>query len=720
MNRRNFINKTALMGLTSFIPIRTLEAMSSNTKEPVIDFKTIDSNDIIPAPDDPTLWKEWRDKLSKWKIQKQKDLKYDSSSYRSEPFRWVTSDFSCCFLMMCDSEFYDHEKNEYTVEKVISSGKQKFGGYDSVVLWHAYPRIGLDERNQFDFYREMPHGLTGLHDVVQRFHQGGVKVFINYNPWDTGTRREEKTDIELLIDIIRSIDADGIFLDTMKNAPDFREKLDNVKPGIVMEGEIALPVEHIQTHHMSWAQWFKDSPVPGVYRNKWFEHRHMQHAIDRWNSVKIAQLHTAWMNGSGMMIWENVFGQWLGWSERDKSIYRIMHSIQRQFADLFSGEKWTPLSHVSPVPGVYVSSWEGEEVQLWTLVNRNDLPVDGTLMKADHKKDRLYFDLVQGEEVKSGIKNGKIDLNGKMGAKGIAGFLSIPEKKINEFRNFLVEQKRISQLFSDDITNPVMTNQRIISRIAKGKPGLRDGMVRIPAKSLKMSMEYTLRECGAYGNVQDHLAIMQSNKLHSPFIITKEIHIKEFALDETPVTNAQFMEFILKSGYEPAISENFLKHWIKGKIPEGKDDHPVTYVDLIDAKAYAEWKGKRLPTEYEWQFAAQGYDALTFPWGNKMENNKCNLNTYNETTSVKAFPQGISPFGCYDMCGNTWELTDSEHTDGHTRFVILKGGSCFKASGSHWYMDGGPQKNSFFAKMLLVWPGLDRCSTVGFRCASDL
>ena len=600
MNRRNFVTKTALLGLTSFIPVRTLEAMFSHTQEHG-DFKMMDSNDIIPAPDDPKLWQEWREMLSKWKIQKQKDLKYDGSSYHTKPFQWVTSDFSCCFLMMCDSEFYDLETNEYTVEKVIDSGKQEFGGYDSVVLWHAYPRIGLDERNQFDFYREMPHGLTGLLNVVKKFHQAGVKVFINYNPWDTGTRREEKSDIELLIDIIRSIDADGIFLDTMKNAPDFREKLDDVKPGIALEGEIALPVEHIQTHHMSWAQWFNDSPVPGVYRNKWFEHRHMQHAIDRWNPVKIAQLHTAWMNGSGMMIWENVFGLWLGWSERDKSIYRTMHSIQRKFADLFSGEKWTPLSHVSPIPGVYVSLWEGEEVQLWTLINRNDYPVEGTLMKADSHKNNLYFDLVQGEEITSGIKRGNIEFNGKIGAKGIGALLSIPNKKINdEFRNFLTEQKILSQRFSDDITNPVMTNQGIKSRAAKRKPGLPEGMVRIPAKSLNMSMEYTLRECGAYGNVQNHLAIPHTNKIHSPYVITTDVRIKDFAMDETPVTNARFSEFITKSGYKPSIPDNFLKHWINGKIPEGKEDHPVTYVDLEDARAYAEWAGKRLPTEYEW------------------------------------------------------------------------------------------------------------------------
>ena len=175
-----------------------------------------------------------------------------------------------------------------------------------------------------------------------------------------------------------------------------------------------------------------------------------------------------------------------------------------------------------------------------------------------------------------------------------------------------------------------------------------------------------------------------------------------------------------KSGYKPRIPENFLRHWVKGEIPAGKEDHPVVYVDIEDARAYARWKGKRLPSQDEWQFAAQGLNALDYPWGKVMESNRCNLNTAGETTTVKAFPSGISPFGCFDMCGNTWELTGNVYSDGRTRFVMLKGGSCYKAEGSEWYMDGGAQKNSFVAKVLLIWPGLDRCSTVGFRCAVDL
>jgi hypothetical protein len=100
--------------------------------------------------------------------------------------------------MMCDSDFYDQETNTYNVQSLIARGKKEYGGYDSVVLWHAYTRIGLDNRNQFDFYRGMPDGLKGIKTVTDEFHNAGIKVFIDYNPWDTGTRGEEKNDIELL------------------------------------------------------------------------------------------------------------------------------------------------------------------------------------------------------------------------------------------------------------------------------------------------------------------------------------------------------------------------------------------------------------------------------------------------------------------------------------------------------------------------------------------
>jgi formylglycine-generating enzyme required for sulfatase activity len=84
------------------------------------------------------------------------------------------------------------------------------------------------------------------------------------------------------------------------------------------------------------------------------------------------------------------------------------------------------------------------------------------------------------------------------------------------------------------------------------------------------------------------------------------------------------------------------------------------------------------------------------------------------------FPQGTTPEGIFDLCGNVWEWTESEYTDGRTRFAILKGGSHYKAHGSAWYADGGAKPNDFAAKFLLMYPGLDRCAAIGFRCAVTL
>jgi gamma-glutamyl hercynylcysteine S-oxide synthase len=198
------------------------------------------------------------------------------------------------------------------------------------------------------------------------------------------------------------------------------------------------------------------------------------------------------------------------------------------------------------------------------------------------------------------------------------------------------------------------------------------------------------------------------------------VTLQRFAMDATLVTNARFARFLIASHYRPRHRENFLKHWQGGKPPAGREDHPVVYVDLDDARAYAKWAGKRLPTEEEWQYAAQGGDGRTYPWGEQMEPGRCNAGETGGTTPVKAFPRGRSPFGCYDMCGNVWQWTESQRSDGRTRFCIIRGGAWFAAKGSNWYADGGPRPADFAAKFLLTWPGLDRCSTIGFRCACEL
>jgi formylglycine-generating enzyme required for sulfatase activity len=713
-NRRRFLQQTAaLLPLLSAWPVRARQAAPAFRFDP--------SQNIIPAPDDPAQWPEFCDALAQWRAATSARLYHNDALYRRKEFAWASANYCCCFLMVCDETFYDWRAGRYTVDAFVEQGQREFGGYDSAVLWHAYPRIGVDERNQFDFYRDLPGGLAGVRGAARQFQRRGVKVYIDYNPWDTGTRREGKSDLESLVELVRGLEADGIFLDTMdRGAADFRAGLDAVRPGVILEGEGAVPLENLHDHHASWAQWFDDSPVPGVLRLKWFERRHMQHQIRRWDLDHTGELHAAWMNGSGMMVWENVFGSWVPWNRRDRSILRAILPIQRRFTRLFCGEEWTPLVPAES-PGVFASLWEGNGLRLWTLVNRTPSRVAGALLRVALKPGHRYFDLIAGREASSKSAGAAVLLSGVIPPRGVGCFLSGQENHLGkDFNQFLKRQARMNARSVSDTARPQVQTRLLAVRSTTPRIAVPDSMVEIPSATLELSINMRVRECGFYESTPPANHGFQNSYAFQVQHFRRRVEFKRFAMDETPVTNAQFARFLQAGGYRPRHSENFLKHWHGGRPLPGQEEHPVVCVDLDDARAFARWAGKRLPTEEEWQYAAQGMDGRRYPWGDTLESGRYNGGQTGTTTAVKAFPRGRSPFGCYDMCGNVWHWTESVRSDGRTRFCIIRGGSFYAAKGSGWYVDGGPRPANFATKFLLSWPGLDRCTTIGFRCVADL
>lgn len=195
--------------------------------------------------------------------------------------------------------------------------------------------------------------------------------------------------------------------------------------------------------------------------------------------------------------------------------------------------------------------------------------------------------------------------------------------------------------------------------------------------------------------------------------------VSEFDIDITEVTNDQFRQFVTETGYvttaekpqpgtgkvggavfkQPTAKNPNWWQFIEGanwKHPEGpnssidgRDNYPVVQVSLIDAKAYANWAGRSIPTESQWEFAARAGTESEFVWGDqRAPNGKEQANTWQgafpiQNSKADGFnlraPVGCyepNGFGLYDMIGNVWEWTVSEYE--FTRVpnsYTIKGGS---------------------------------------------
>tara|TARA_A100001234_G_scaffold8502_2_gene6985 strand:+ start:331 stop:1383 length:1053 start_codon:yes stop_codon:yes gene_type:complete len=275
-----------------------------------------------------------------------------------------------------------------------------------------------------------------------------------------------------------------------------------------------------------------------------------------------------------------------------------------------------------------------------------------------------------------------------------------------------------------------------------------EGMIWVESKS------YTK---GAKNN--DRYAMMREKPSH-------EVYVDGFFIDATEVTNNQFRKFVDETGYitvaereidweemkkslptgtpKPHDSilqpgslifndqlkmvdnmENYFQWWrwqrgASWKTPNGpgsnianKGDYPVVHIAYEDAKAYCKWANRRLPTEAEWESAAQGnYINAVFTWGNEVDLLNSNANTWqgnfpvkNDSIDgfkmiapVKSFPPNT--IGIFDMIGNVWEITDDlfnvnyySELSSETELKNIKGAtSCYNPSNPYetqYVMKGG-------------------------------
>lgn len=215
----------------------------------------------------------------------------------------------------------------------------------------------------------------------------------------------------------------------------------------------------------------------------------------------------------------------------------------------------------------------------------------------------------------------------------------------------------------------------------------------------------------------------------------KSVNLNEFWIGRGPVTNAQFARFVEATHYRTtAEEEGYSRVWAADRAggrwldvegaywrrPEGSRSsidnrlhHPVVCVSWLDAQAFCEWAGLRLPAEKEWEKAARGTDGRLYPWGNEAPSpSRANFAMRHGTTTPAGqfSPTGDSPFGAGDMAGNVWEWTASwfDGRGGAARTRVARGGG--------WPSEADNLRVTF---RIDVEP-LFRFNTLGFRASAHL
>jgi formylglycine-generating enzyme required for sulfatase activity len=688
--------------------------------------------------------------------------KFDNTLFERADLKWIRESYIIVLQMAWDREFYDRSTGKYTYGDQLKKWNEQFGYIDVFGIWPTWPRLGLDQKNQWDMYRDLPGGNIQLRNFARLSRQYNTKFFIAYNPWDNSTRREDH--YKGMARLIAETEADGVVLDTRGNSSyELQAAADSVRKGVVMFSEgmaVTKDMPGIIAGRVHNAIYYS----PELNLNKIIKPDFSIFRVcDVGEDRNHREMAIAFFNGYGTEL--NLFrpgGRDDGY-RKDLDLLARTTFILRQNNDAFLDNDWTPFLPTT-TDNAWVNRWRSGEKTIYTVLNMNPQGLRSALFGTEREQGKHFISLWRHENIIPAIVNDTLylkaeaegwdtSLNGTRREGSVDCIASFPELIKAGIRGDSLDisvsgsgqlilwkgdpsfgTQRFGLKFKNDTTLRVkniigyyegklvlqyLENNRLrdecIVNLKGGAPWLISSVTRtkreqsVPSDMVlvpKSTIKYTLT------TREDFMPYPAINKP-----LTAEVD--SFLIDKYPITNAQFLEFLTFSGYRPADTTGFLRHWEKGAIKQGQEKYPVVYVAWEDIAAYAKWAGKRLPTEAEWQLAAQGTDGRTWPWGNEFHGTWCN-NSFDRATPVDAFSKGVSPYGAFDMVGNVWQMTNDQYFNGTSYFTIIRGGSYYRPESSWWYIQGGPQPLDRTQLMLMVSPGFDRAATVGFRCAKDV
>ena len=308
------------------------------------------------------------------------------------------------FTFLYGKDIYDFEANRFRIDEFLDEGEANFGGYDYMLLWHDYPRMGIDDRDQFAMYEDLPGGLDGLREMVERAHLRDVQVFIPYKPWDIMRKGQNHFTEEARI--AKAIGADGVFLDTMRDSDTaFREALDAVNPEnvFVSEGRPVIAAAELVTG--SWnQQGAATNKMPNIDLFRFVIPEHNVHNINRSARDRRELILNALFNGTGFIIWEDIFGEINRYPWDERIMISRYNRIIHEHRDGYLTDNPKPLipalhpdlfvnAFVSDEKAVYPAYVSRQPDGLGLAARMDPRRVLGPFMEVAHPEDWRYVDV---------------------------------------------------------------------------------------------------------------------------------------------------------------------------------------------------------------------------------------------------------------------------------------------------------------------------------------
>jgi formylglycine-generating enzyme required for sulfatase activity len=749
------------------------------------------------------------------KVFREKKL-YDVSSfndslYKRKDLAWVRNSYLMHLMMSWDKFFYNAAQKQYALPSFVDRGNKLYGGDDIITIWPSWPTLGLDQRNQFDLYKDLPGGLNAIKKISNELIADNKHLFVSYNPWDIDTRQQNHyTGLSWLIN---NTDADGVVLDTQGSSSDtLQNAADSVRKGVIMYSEgMAVPkdMQGIIAGRVHNALYYP----PLLNLNKFIQPGFSIYRVAELYKEPIQrEFATSFFNGYGTEINIMAAGQ-PEWVEKQYAFLGKTTLLLRQLSDNFNSNNATPLIPTT-ADSIWVNQWTTPQKTVYTIYSTIAQGYKNNLFEVSQKYNWHFVDVYHHKLLKPSFKNGKYFIEAETDAfhqkflgtnnegtvdciihvpklveatvlnnniqilvtknniiKRDYALFDSSEVEINvwasqvgwgkpnlvlPFKTQMIDINKIAQRFEGKIIVQVVKHEKDafghksnrislldeqIIYLSAGIPRLMDNIEPLhdmSSNSTKLldTTQMVKIEKGKFKFKQTH---GDDFIAYPPMNDSNLIDMPSYWIDKYLVTNADFYNFTVQSNYKPSDTVNYLKHWVNGRPIQTDEKKPVVYISYEDAQAYAFWNQKSLPSEIQWQYAAQTPALHEWPWVQEkpvtreieeitntlstvkikgIDSSFCNLGN-GLLDTVGAYPKGMNTNGLYDLVGSVWQLTNSKYVTGSYEYIIMKGGSYFKPSGSWWYVQAGPRELTYAQYLLRVSQGFERNATVGFRCVSN-